>query len=92
MSVGSSKGHGVCVQCARPRCFTTFHVTCAQYKGLVSETGESYSGLVCHKHSTLQVGSGFVVGYGSGGFPSPPQEKAVQIKEGERVYADRGDR
>lgn len=46
---GESHSQGVCVQCSWARCCTSFHVTCGQYRGLVS--GES-GGLVCHKHVT----------------------------------------
>jgi len=56
LSSGTTRGHGVCVQCARPRCYTAMHVTCAQYQGLTPEITDTYSGLICHKHGADMVG------------------------------------
>lgn len=55
-----TRGLGVCVQCVRNRCYSAFHVTCAQYRGLLSEDLKDRSGLVCHKHYLTQEEQGAV--------------------------------
>ena len=50
-----ARGLGVCVQCVRERCYSSFHATCAQYRGLLSEEYGERCGLVCHKHYLAQV-------------------------------------
>lgn len=55
VQAGMTRGLGVCVQCVRERCYTSFHVTCAQYRGLLSEDCKDRCGLICHKHFLTQV-------------------------------------
>ena len=51
----AARGHGVCVECAKPNCHTAMHVTCAQYNGLPScQLSPNYLGFFCNIHATVK--------------------------------------
>lgn len=79
----------MCVQCVRDRCYSSFHVTCAQYRGLLSEDLKDRSGLVCHKHYLTQVLTLCHVGASVHGVCCVQEEQgAVEIVTGEEVYIE----
>ena len=41
---------GTCVQCSEPRCFASFHVTCAYRAGLLCRLSDTVVQLFCSKH------------------------------------------
>lgn len=94
---GVTRGLGVCVQCVRQRCYTSFHVTCAQYRGLLSEECAGKSGLICHKHYLTQVrwepgrrgGALAAVVWTLYLLSLQEERKVVEICEGDQVYVER---
>ena len=88
IQAGVTRGLGVCVQCVRSRCYTAFHVTCAQYRGLLSEDCDDRSGLACHKHYFSEVSPACVPDRQYDLMPCVQEQEGVEIATGEEVYVE----